>query len=528
MRICSSAVRPSVSTMRRAIPIYKAGILETHGEFAVLNDTTALRFTPDPALGTVTIHAEASAIQAFLDEIGNIDLYPHLCNEQIASKVKALLSKKRIYSLFGRKFKDDDKVTNLLRKLTANQNDGKLWGWWNREQTELWISQQVVEALLDAETEGYKTGLDRQALTDALLAGLNRRMPAAASDTTGMRKNELLSLVGLLRKLDARIDYPRYCAFIASIPDATLGNRLRTAEMLQQLAPDGMPAADSLLALASRTMMGSLYWRDKTPREPTPRRFAQPDMSDVENTLTAYRILRAAGNRKAELEKIRNYFFEQRKSGSWRNTYESSRIVETIMPDMLEKDGGAFREASLTIDGQRFGKFPLTRTYAPGKEITVRKEGSMPVFFTAYQQAWNDKPEPAAEGFTVSTLFRKDGKPVTTLHAGERVELVATVTADSDAEYVMVEIPIPAGCSYDSKEKGDFWKETHREYYKEKVAVFCKKLRKGTYTFTVRLLPRYTGSYHLNPARAELMYYPVFYGRNEMKKCGVAEAQETR
>lgn len=173
---------------RRAIPIYKAEILETHGEFAVLNDTAALRFTPDPALGTVTIHAEASAMQAFLDEIENIDLYPHLCNEQMASKVKALLSKKRIYSLFGRKFKDDDKVTNLLRKLTANQNDGKLWGWWNREQTELWISQQVVEALLDAETEGYKTGLDRQALTDALLAGLNRRMPAAASDTTGMRK----------------------------------------------------------------------------------------------------------------------------------------------------------------------------------------------------------------------------------------------------------------------------------------------------------------------------------------------------
>ena len=64
-----------------------------------------------------------------------------------------------------------------------------------------------------------------------------------------------------------------------------------------------------------------------------------------------------------------------------------------------------------------------------------------------------------------------------------------------------------------------------QEYYKEKVAVFCNKLRKGTHTFTVRLLPRYTGSYHLNPARAELMYYPVFHGRNEMKKCGVAEAQ---
>lgn len=513
---------------RRAIPVYKAGILETRGEFAVLNDTATLRFAPDPALGTVTIHAEASAMQAFLDEIGNIDLYPHLCNEQMASKVKALLSKKRIYALFGRKFKDGDKVTNLLRKLTANQNDGKLWGWWNREQTELWISQQVVEALLDAETEGYKTGLDRQSLADVLLADLNRRMPAAASDSTGMRKNELLSLVGLLRKLDARIDYPRYCAFIASIPDATLGNRLRTAEMLQQLTPDEAPVADSLLALASQTMMGSLYWRDKTAREPIPLRFVRPDMGDIENTLTAYRILRAAGNRNTELEKIRNYFFEQRKSGSWRNTYESSRIVETIMPDMLEKDGGEFREAGLTIDGQRFGKFPLTRTYGAEKEIIVRKEGSMPVFFTAYQQAWNGEPEPAAEGFSVTTRFRSDGKTVTELRAGERVELEATVTADSDAEYVMIEIPVPAGCSYDSKEKGDFWKEAHREYYKEKVAIFCNRLRKGTHTFTVKLLPRYTGSYHLNPARAELMYYPVFYGRNEMKKCSVAEARQAR
>ena len=56
----------------------------------------------------------------------------------------------------------------------------------------------------------------------------------------------------------------------------------------------------------------------------------------------------------------------------------------------------------------------------------------------------------------------------------------------------------------------------------------CKRVRKGVHTCTVRLLPRCAGSYRLSPARAELMYYPVFHGRNEMKKCGVAEAQEAR
>lgn len=513
---------------RRAIPVYKAGTLETHGEFAVLNDTTIRQFAPDPALGTVTVHAEASAMQTFLDEIANVDNYPHLCNEQMASKVKALLAKKRIYGMFGKKFKDGDKVENLLRKLAANQNDGKLWGWWNREQTELWISQQVVEALLDAEAEGYSTRLDRQAVTDALIADLNRRMSAAAADTTGMRKAGLLSMLDVLRKLDAKIDYPRYGTFIASIPDVTLGNRLRTAELLMRLTPDVRPDADSLLALASETMMGSLYWREKQTPQPMPRRYMQPNLNEIENTLTAYRILRAAGGHEQELEKVRNYFFEQRKGGSWRNTYESSRIVETIMPDVLGKGEGKFREASLTVNGERFDKFPVTKAYDPGEVVSVAKEGSLPVFFTAYQQAWNGNPGRASEGFTVTTAFRRDGKSVTELCAGEHIRLEATVTADSDAEYVMIEIPVPAGCSYDTKEKGDFWKEAHREYYKEKVAIFCNRLAKGIHTFTVKLLPRYTGSYHLNPARAELMYYPVFFGRNELKKCMVTAPQETR
>jgi hypothetical protein len=32
------------------------------------------------------------------------------------------------------------------------------------------------------------------------------------------------------------------------------------------------------------------------------------------------------------------------------------------------------------------------------------------------------------------------------------------------------------------------------------------------------LLPRYTGVYTLNPAKAEMMYFPVFAGREAIKK----------
>ncbi|WEK18317.1 MAG: hypothetical protein P0Y49_16115 [Candidatus Pedobacter colombiensis] len=77
--------------------------------------------------------------------------------------------------------------------------------------------------------------------------------------------------------------------------------------------------------------------------------------------------------------------------------------------------------------------------------------------------------------------------------------------------------PIPAGCSYENKMQSFWGVETHREYFKHKTSIFCTRLKKGSYTFTVQLMPRYSGNYVLNPAKAEMMYFPVFYGREDMK-----------
>ncbi|MGZ3929610.1 MAG: alpha-2-macroglobulin family protein, partial [Mucilaginibacter sp.] len=81
---------------------------------------------------------------------------------------------------------------------------------------------------------------------------------------------------------------------------------------------------------------------------------------------------------------------------------------------------------------------------------------------------------------------------------------------------------IPAGCSYENKDQ-PWQNEVHREYFKDRVSIFCRKLKQGTYAFTVNLMPHYSGVYNLNPAKAEMMYFPVFYGREGMKKVVVGE-----
>ncbi|WP_158795284.1 hypothetical protein [Pedobacter sp. L105] len=63
--------------------------------------------------------------------------------------------------------------------------------------------------------------------------------------------------------------------------------------------------------------------------------------------------------------------------------------------------------------------------------------------------------------------------------------------------------------------------KTHREYFKHKTSIFCSRLKVGKYIFEIELMPRYSGSYSLNPAKAELMYFPVFYGREGMKRMGI-------
>ena len=92
-----------------------------------------------------------------------------------------------------------------------------------------------------------------------------------------------------------------------------------------------------------------------------------------------------------------------------------------------------------------------------------------------------------------------------------------------DAQYVLIDVPIPAGCSYDSKPVYTSGCEVYREYFKEKTVIFSERLPIGTYRFNIPLLPRYTGKYTLNPTKVELMYFPVVNANNSKKEIRIME-----
>ena len=100
-------------------------------------------------------------------------------------------------------------------------------------------------------------------------------------------------------------------------------------------------------------------------------------------------------------------------------------------------------------------------------------------------------------------------------------------SADSLTKYLMIEVLIPAGCSYNSKSQSFNWRwgwhETYRESFKDRTVIFCENLPQGTYSFEIELLPRYTGSYTLNPTKAEMMYFPVINSNNDLRRIDIKD-----
>lgn len=483
---------------------------------------------------------ESDPLPTLLDEIRHVQRYAYLCNEQAASKLKTLLLEQRIREQLKQPFEGEKDVNRLIRHLLRgrHQPDG-LWGTWPGAAVSPWATLHVVEALLEATQQGYAVKLDRDALRSYLLRQLDvafadaAARAALAATPTGPRYETLyfrsdddrIRLLQLLHRLGAQPDFRTYVLHLER--EAPAGKKVRQpldrylalANLRQQL---GLPfQLDTLRRYRLRTELGGVFYAD-TLRDGAFYRYLLPDRTA--NTLLAYRLLRAHGGQEAELTRIRTYLLQQRRSAShWGSTYEAALILETIVPDLLVAvTKGLMARAQLSgAISQEVSKFPFEATVAAGAgPLVLRKEGGLPVYATAYQSFWNAAPMAVAAPFGVRTaLAGQEGSRIL-LKAGQPAELLVTVDVKAEARYVLLEVPIPAGCSYGEKAPGNSF-EVRREYLLHQVGIFIDVLPIGRHTFRVALQPRYRGRYTLNPAKAELMYFPTRFGRSASKQAVV-------
>lgn len=484
---------------QRSIPVYPLGMEQTKGSFYVLESDTTFDLTFNPQFGEVSMYAQSNILEVLEDEIHMVGAYKYDCNEQLASKLKVLLAQRTLYAYRGRKLEADKRIEEIINKLMKRKSRDGLWGWWQESGFNSWISLHVLEALLEARAQGYDVKLSEAQTFELLYWQLTR-----SNDAT-----EKVRILQILKLLEFELDFGQLTSQIDAKQFNSLNNYLKFMELRAQIGLE--VDMDTLRAYERETMMGNLYYSDSSTKN-------MLFSNEIQNTILVYKLLKYDSiHHQNKLSRIRNYFMEKRHQGHWSNTYESSKIIEVILPDLLGEEQ-KIQKSQLQISGalnSTIAEFPFEIKLKASDKITISKSGDYPVYFTAHQSYWNPDPEVRSEEFEVNSYFKNHNASLV-LEAGKEIELIVDLKVNKDAEFVMIEVPIPASCSYESKEINRRL-ESHREHFREKVSIFCEFLKTGTYQYKIQLLPKYAGKYHLNPAKAELMYFPTFYGNTSVK-----------
>jgi TonB-dependent SusC/RagA subfamily outer membrane receptor len=481
----------------RKIPVFRKGTMETKGNFYCLERDTTVTFTADPLAGRITLLAHNNTFDLLLDEISQLNKYPYYCMEQIASKLTALAMEKKIRAALGQPFKNEKQVQSLVSKLQKGQRFNGGWAWWQEGESNLYITNYITRALLEMRDDP----LLQTNVRNALLY-LQNQVPY-------MNRNMLLESLYTLSEAQHEMDYYMY---LRRMPFDSLPQhqQWQIVSILQQQKRPYDKELDKLMAKKIPTMLGGIHWgEDKYYWE----------SNAVATTVDAYKVLVRDGKYTRETQQVIQYFLEMKRNGYWRNTVEAATILSAIIPQKLKENQNFTAKAELTIAGDTslsVTTFPFVKNIGGDKkQLSIQKSGGGMVYFTAYQEIFNPSPMAVDSLFKISSYFKNGYDSITVLKAGEKVTLKIQVEVNSDADYVQLEIPIPAGCTYGAKTNSNF--SGHREYFKDRVVMFIEKMKKGKHEYEIELEPRYAGRFTLNPAKAELMYFPTFYGRDGMK-----------
>lgn len=483
---------------KRLLPINKQGAILTKGCFGALKNDSVYTLpifadSPDSLFVRIDLH-ELDLISL---EAKRIVSYVHNCNEQMASKLKALLILKKISEYQKMPFENEKDITKLIKQLTANQNSDGLWSWWGKANTEYWISNHVLEALICAQEAGYTVSYNRSKIIQYLVLNLTK---------TKIENWASLAKIAILFKEEISLE--RIWSMI-NYNNAGYIESIYALELKQLL---GMPInVDSIVNQLSSTVYENLYCSTNRDEIFYQRVHENSTMA----TLAAYRIIRNSGTHLDVLPRIKNYFIEIKKDGSWLNTFESISIIETILPDLTATETP---KTTVSLSGSKVNtidKFPAIFKVPSNSNLYIRKKGSEPVYISAYFEYFDKSPKTKADIFDIEVSFPNNKE--NRLKVGQIVDCQVALKVKYKADYVMIEIPVPAGCSFVSSEAKSIY-ETHREYFKDRVNIYVTSMDKGTFIFRFSLIPRYSGSYTMNPTVVLPMYLPTKSGNNSLQR----------
>lgn len=466
--------------------------------YTVTRDTTiAMSAAVGEKIGVVVFNDRRQFLQ---DQIDRLKRYDYGCTEQTASKLQALLAEKALCNQLGKPFTQDKMVKKMIARLARFQKVSGAWGWYPKDDMDSWITIYVIEALANAQKHGYNSF--------AYTRGMNylKRRHEGFADT------DYLNALGRLLQLGFKADTSRFNRL--KYRGLTDHDKLQYLAIAQHFETD-MNVSNEVLKLVKKDACGVAYWGNR-------HRLFYHDQSTT--TLLALKLLAKEGGHPQMVKAIeKTYFSEACKRGAM-NTLQRALLIGFVLEN-LETDIKKELEQGFMVNGEKVQKFPY-RHEQKGGGLSVDYTGNIEAMVLTYRIREVREASPDSAYFKVKTQILQNGKKTDAVQQGSSFEVQVSTYNRLSANHVVIEIPIPAGCSYATQQDAPIQGEIHREYRRNKVVIYCTEFLAAQRNFTIRLEPRFQGRFTLLPAKVEQMYFPSQSGNNSSKTLLIGEDEK--
>ncbi|WP_421798709.1 alpha-2-macroglobulin family protein [Haliscomenobacter sp.] len=510
----------------RDLPIIPLGRMKPYGQFIEITQDTMiiLPFTAGTPAATLTLEP-GGALKLMLDDIKYLKEYRFGCNEQTSSKLTALLLEKSLRGMLGEPFTGEQEIYEGIAILEGRQQAEGGWCWWITGQQRYWTTNYVLKTLLRAAQAGYPVKVLKKGLEF-----LQEQLPQ-------MNEEDYLISLETLTKAGINVDLTR----LQQEPEAIAEQDLLYKKLLRQylLQAHNLPYSLDTLYKYQRFEANrpGTYWDGREVFG-----FAGYRVADcsTQNTLIAYSIFKKAG-KEDELKKIRSYFLNNRGffegnyryGGRWNNTMEVAKILEAILPDLIEADkeedrGNKKLEKKMAASHRLLAleQTPITLKLQQQDTFFIKlgmKTNSAYLTYIQYTNLGDSVQKTSSSNFVVQSQFLKNQEQTSVLQLNDPVNFRVDVLVKQRSRHVMIEIPIPAGCTYFNKDETRNPFEVNREYHADRVLIFCDELPAWNHEFRVQLIPQFAGKFTLNPVWVEDMYHPLDNGTNTIRKVQIRQ-----
>jgi uncharacterized protein YfaS (alpha-2-macroglobulin family) len=495
----------------------------------------------------LTVTVTPSVAGTVFDALDYLTGYPWGCTEQTMSSFmpdvivaqaldKLNLDKLKLKSPIDRKVLNDEVKAGLDRLYSFQHDDGG-WGWWQEDQSTVFMTAYVVSGLGKAQNAGYevsdqKLNHAREWLQKTLaahpnmIADLRAYVVYALATTGGAPKDSLDKAWGSRDKLTDE-GLALVGLAMAAVNRGEDGRPKEAAELLEKKAK-----ATDVDAYWSGNYSGLMeYWDDTSP----------------ETTAFALKLLIEEDPKSGLIPKAAIWLGQHRTGNYWESTEQTSMVIQGLT-DYLALSGELANasDVEVLVNGTSVGK----KHFAPGDmfgapwkvklagaqaggggTVTIRKSGNGITYWSA-EGNWYSADKKLYQQGQVSlnitrdyyVLAKKQDKPDDPItydlnplkgpvHVGDIVAVRLAVSG-TDWKYLLAEDPIPAGTEfldhtelYKLNNKPDWWADwfTRKEFHDDRAAFFNTQISgRREYVYLLKVVN--AGKFMMSPAQAGPMY----------------------